>query len=784
MSLLLYEIKKLFSTKIVIFLFLLLLFANGSSIVLGLLQNEDVLIQNYSQYESVIGSIEGKSQDEKLRFLKDEYVFYENAIQYKKDKMLIEQGLLESFPEDLITKDFISRYDTEDSMLFEKKYQLYKKVYQYYFDCYNYQDYLQRIDKDIEELANKPAWKYYPQWKKNDFTNRSQVYSKLDDIQVKPVNFVAMEQYAQNNTTIFFAFLFVCFVCIQLFHIDETTQMNQVITITKKGYKQSAMAKLSVLFLFTSISVVVFSISSLLIYEMFFKGIDTSVVIQSIPFFYTSPHQINFLNFILQNLGFSILAIFAISLVLCMLIKLLRSKQLALFIVLVLFVLSFILYQTISIDSNLFLLHYFNLYTILNFANLVVGYLYLPLFHTTMSVLALQFGLLVIVIGVSGFIFIVVYEHCSKNAMQIPLWILRKINRLYETTNLMLHEMYKMLFMKKGILILLCSLVVTVVTMVNTITSLPKEAIVAEKEIHDVYQDYGGKITSEKQKVILDTKEKYEKEVKELNLAKQKLASNEMNESTYTSLLEKYQNTNNERNAFFVFYEQYTKYPQYVVYQKGYRAIMSVYTPFRDFRTSLLFFITIILLLSGIYTVDQVKKEDVLYRISKNGSKKRMQAKWIIAFTTILIVFIIVNFCEVYAFSQLYPMSDMHAPIASVFNELTFSDSFLLNEDTSIMKYFILLYGMRLLAMCAIVSVVVCISKYTKNQVAAVLFSLLLIVPNFLVASNIKVFTNISLLDMLMGNQLLRNANYFGVIIFSIILIIASFYLVNKKNKK
>lgn len=91
---------------------------------------------------------------------------------------------------------------------------------------------------------------------------------------------------------------------------------------------------------------------------------------------------------------------------------------------------------------------------------------------------------------------------------------------------------------------------------------------------------------------------------------------------------------------------------------------------------------------------------------------------------------------------------------------------------------------MRLLAMCAIVSVVVCISKYTKNQVAAVLFSLLLIVPNFLVASNIKVFTNISLLDMLMGNQLLRNANYFGVIIFSIILIIASFYLVNKKNKK
>lgn len=120
MSLLLYEIKKLFSTKIVIFLFLLLLFANGSSIVLGLLQNEDVLIQNYSQYESVIGSIEGKSQDEKLRFLKDEYVFYENAIQYKKDKMLIEQGLLESFPEDLITKDFISRYDTEGSMLFEK----------------------------------------------------------------------------------------------------------------------------------------------------------------------------------------------------------------------------------------------------------------------------------------------------------------------------------------------------------------------------------------------------------------------------------------------------------------------------------------------------------------------------------------------------------------------------------------------------------------------------------------------------------------------------------------
>lgn len=768
MKLISYELKKIFSHNSIKYIIITLICFNILGLFIELTQSENILIQKSDDYHLVMDKMRVLNQEEQLEYLQSQVAFYQLAIEYREFSTLPDDMLFE-VEEQEIFKDaeFIQNYEKLTDINIYQEFDFYNTLYTKYYNVYNYPSYIQQVSNGIENIQSSSIWNTYPRWKQKDYLEMEKTYQRLSNIDIEIVNTLAITQYISSHIIMFFPVIIVLILCMYIFQVDDMDAMDELIYVTKNGGFSTAVSKLASVLIVSVLLNFILAFLYIFILSNMYGRIPFSSTIQSIPILYESPHNFTIWEWLLYSLFLKSLVMIVLGFIISCLFKVFHNKVLSIAIFVSLLLISATLYYGIDENSIMVFWKYANLYAILDTSFLLSKYLQLSFFNRGISIiqLTLLISLLCSVISVNVYLFL--YGKKSRERSGVSFNI---TNKLYKNTKILVHEFLKLTFMKNaGIIFTLCLIVqgVYIYQSYKSINSLEYEH---EQVIYNTFDTYGGFITEEKEAIIETKKLDYEAEEKWMAMAFQDYRNNRIDAHSYNAILTEYRNNSVSRHAFNTFYEQYQVNPSYVIYARGYRAIFSLNTDEREFRSAALIMFGLILLFSGIYTVDQENDEDQLYTLTYHGKKSRMNAKWKVVAIYASLLFLFYFMSEFLLFRYLYPMNNWLAPFNTILSrDMNIALQWPLNNQISLLLYWLMLTFIRVLG--TITTCIVCtfISKQSKKQITAIILCMTcLFLPTVLELQGLDFMRYFSLFDMVMGNRFL----YYGFSVWKILLII------------
>ncbi|NLZ47084.1 MAG: hypothetical protein GX896_10385, partial [Clostridiales bacterium] len=313
----------------------------------------------------------------------------------------------------------------------------------------------------------------------------------------------------------------------------------------------------------------------------------------------------------------------------------------------------------------------------------------------------------------------------------------------YKTTNLFLHECYKIFIGGKVILILLAF----GLSIWYFYTPLSERFESSTEAYYKHYMiKYEGALTDEKQSDIDAEAEYFDKLQMDLNKA-----STESNGNNY--------------NIFMAYQEELIPFPAFqllqqhaeylsgtnkgeFVYDSGYKLLTGDQSAGnKDIRLALISMTMLIAGLTYVYSIEYNTGASILLRSSRNGRNKTFATKLIISVFITTAIFILTYAPYFYNVLKAYGTNGILAPANSMDHLANIPDSI------SIKSYLILISVSRYLIMLVAMIVIFSISKRLKSFISAlVLETTVLILPLLLSLLGIKVFDYILLNPFIIAN--------------------------------
>lgn len=761
----LFEFQKLFrQTRIKsIFLIFILLFVGVFTF--QQMNDENTFVKNHALYTKEIEYMNSINDKKKIEYVDDKMTFYETLINY--NQMYNKSIIVGSEEEiDIFDEEIVSYYKKTDMEEIRSLNVFYTALNDYIKNTILYNEYLAQVQKGIENIRDGISWNMYSEARKNYFDEMEVAYTALQSESLPLSNTLSFEQFSKSNIDIFFVVTLALLITILVFQLDDKNEMNQLLLTTKKGGYTSALAKLVVI-LITSIAMTLsFFVLKYSICHIVYGAFHWQHPIQSTSFFHESAYNLNVGQILLLYIGLLCLFVVSMQLVLVSLFKFFRIKMVSLLIIILLFLMSAISFYTIDSNSKFVLWKYLNLFLGFQITNLYSAFNSVAIFNQILSLPTLFTWIFMVLSGVSLVIFIV-FCNTSMKTLTLHNPVDKITYKMYKHTSIYLHEMQKLLFNGKTILIII--LFIGLGCWIQTSSFDGVETLIYENEEYafEMFNTYGGKMDGEKQKVIESKNQSIDDLQLKMEQAKFEYDMKRITIEDYQKVVDEYQSSLKEGAMFKIVYNQYTLNPEYVVYAKGYHSIFGMNTEYRDIRNAIFVSIFLVLSFYAIYTMDQEKDEEMLYVVSKNGIQKRLHKKVLVLFTLIPI-YLLYYLVEFFQFQSLYPMNHWDFPLAALANE-NVSYMFPLSENVPIGVYFICLWGIRLFAVVSITLFVLYISKKSKKRIVSFLVSFLIVlVPGLLSFTGLHFLSAISLLHLLMGNSVLQS-NMTVIVIYLIL---------------
>ena len=779
MQLIRYEIRKLTSKRNLIVAILLLLFATFTFLYMEQLQSNDVMAKYKDVYFSINKQLNGKNLQDKKAWIEKKHTFFTQVKQYEE-----QLHLTEAFQDDTEAQkadaDFLSEYQnllqTDIYTDLNAHLQIYQYLHTYYNRITEYQTYLDGILKKTDFLKNNPMHITISDEKLQQLEFTKSTYERLRNTSFSDEGFLVFERYVTSSVSIMicFAWLFIAIIVLQS---DESADMTSLITTTKYGRVASRFSKCIVIFITGILLTILIEGGYLLLLQGLYGGINWEASIQSIPSLYTSAFQGNVgmwygITFAIKIItGFTLAMIFA-CLYQCF-------QKFSILLMSALLALSYLLFQTISVNSILRIFHYLNLYEISNTHTFYQDYIVFTFRSITISLAEL----LCICIIICKLLFTALFLFLHKK-VRIPKWNAHSI-AFVQHTSLLIHEIQKIIVNNKFFIIcvLLC---VYQGNYSYTIASQRQDSVIEDKVI-ELYKEYGGVLNPVKKRKIEKQYKLYEEQETELEkLAAEKDRGMAASEANYQALLKKSMDQIKDKAAFKIFYKDYQD-GEVLVYKKGYQAIFAMNTQERDIQMSILLIASLIFALHGIYTFDQQKKEYILYETTKKGRRSRNRAKFIVVLMVSVFMYLFYNLSDALAFHQLYPMFQWDAPLQAVVPD-DWSIASSLPLEISCLQYACLLYFIRCSGVVLSGCIVALISKKCENPLVSCFLSLfILLFPMILYYNGADFILYVTVFDLVQGNLFLyHNFNFIKYLVIILFLAGSSvrrFSLIHSKRK-
>lgn len=759
MKLLLFEIKKLTLNRSFLVMFLLLLFTIYAFLYMEQIQTLEIAISHDTSYQNIKETLIGKSLVEKKNLTKEKTEFPSQVNQYEEQISLVQAiGDNNQEPLSFVNQNFLSRYHELVQSDIYTNYVDDLKVYQYLYKYYNnltdYEKYLDSIIEKTEFMKNNSMQGSLSEAKTLQLDSLLKEYERLRGTELSDSGFLPVEQYANSSLPILILFAWM-FLTIAIMQNDDSTEMDLLITTTKKGKFLSRLIKYIVILMLGCLCTILIDSLFLIVLQLLYGTVDWNVSIQSIPSFYTSTFSGTIGLWYLTTLFLKIAVGFAFSMILSALYQ--WFQKVSLVIISALIALSYMLYQCISVNSIFRIFHYLNLYELGSVHDYFKDYTPFTLGSITISLpMLLSIGTFLCIL-LFGTLYLFTNSSIRRNNIgRLPYPFIQH-------TNLTLHEFEKVFYNNRYMIICLLLCFYQGYCIFSVVGQQNESEL--ENKVISLYQQFGGVLDSNKRETIEMIYQTYEKKDAELANLSSKNEKGIITDEEYQFQLSQALNQVKDKSAFFNFYNEVQSAQDILVYKKGYQALFALNTNERDIRMSVLMIATLVFALHGIFTFDNQNNENLLYETTKKGRSSKYKSKLIVIITVSILLYVFYNLSDFLVFNNIYPMLQWDAPLSAILPDGAKISS-TLSLDMSCIQYACQLYAVRFIGMVFCGYTIFVISKKMENLMISCFVSMLILLfPMLLYYNEASFLLTVTLFDLVQGNLFLFSSYSFVKII-------------------
>lgn len=737
MKLYFYELYKLLSNRIFVFLFVLVFSVNISAFILtqNLENTETKTDFNRSEYSAVLHDYRNMPVDKAIDDATENYKIYSMCRKISNiiSNNDIKPDDLELILDDLKTSDpdiFKLAYEIIQSGSDDNgKAELYKQAVEQLSYIKKYDSFIDEMEQRADKMLTFSVFADKDSFSMNNIQQTPKDFEHLKGIKLIPADYTGVEKGTSFYITDFLVIALIFMMCICFFSLEREKSLIILIKSTKNGHFSAAASKLTAFLTCVAVTCILFYgsdiVSSFCIYGL---G-ELSAPIQSISSFMDCNLKINVLQYLLLWNGCKILTAVTFGFIFAAVFMLIKNSAIIYSVCAAITVAEYLLFAFVMSQSPINHFKYINLMYFLDSRKLLRNYLNLNFFNIPINIFPIYLTLSTALIILSTFIFVFAFSNqrqiASGNILSV---ITEKIRQRFlrnrGNVSIFFAEGYKLLIQQKVWIILVLLLCIGISNSYRTYND--SFVSISEATYHSYMQTLEGKLDSDKKRFIEEEKTYYEnvfKEYNALSMLEEKSIEQQSREESLQFIID------NKYKGFKMFMDHYDYLQQkhtsnstgiYFIDDLKYGHIFS--SSKNDWQNFTICLAAMIVALGNIFAFEHKKNMTGLLRSTPGGKYRLCMIKYIISGLTTAVIFIAAYSPDFIVYFRQYGSIIGEAPAYSmeVFSEAP--------AGLSLSGLLILMYALRFIILLCVAVFIASLSELTENYFLTMIISTMLFI--------------------------------------------------------
>ena len=709
------ELYKIFSKKIFLILFIVLLLLNGFFIYNKQIKGND---------------IDFISANAKIS-LNNDIAKYNN----KNDKIKFVHNKLKALEKDDVTHYTDDSY-SERTLLDNAENQL--KIVS------DYKAYINKIIEKSDNITGVSIFEDSSSFSYKNAVKTAKDYKPLSNIETAYSNSEGVNMATDFMLTDLIVILLLCIVCDALIGSERNININSLQRTCRYGRNKSAISKMVVGFITTAVICLMFYGVNYIIAGYTYGFGDLFRPIQSVDSFSNCTLRINVLQYLMLHFITKVLVMYLIYTIVNVLSMVGKSKTISYIAFLCILIVSYCLNLFIGDNTSLMCFKYINLISFVDTKNVISHYRNINIFGEPINyvtcfwivVLVLLLGLVALNILIYSRKKITAYNKSNNS-------FLSKLKISCGSTNVIVHELYKTFVSNKvGIIIL-----VVLLTQLYITISSPIVLSNDEKYQKYYFSYYAGDFNSNTKSKIENQIKKYEDNKKSMDKCMSDYDNGLITKEKYEDLFSTYSTIDEDYSNFKKYVIPYYDYlinqskadkSVSVVNYNGYCALLGLEGNLSN-TYCLALYVLMVICIIPIFTVEYERKSIHLLSSTKLGFKSLVFKKIVCSCIVTALLNLLIYVPYFIRIISSYGINELGAAACSIEKLSNISDGL------SILNVIIITFAIRLLVSLVITVIISGISLFTKNTIISIIITtLVFVVPLLLPINDINILNSFS----------------------------------------
>lgn len=707
------ELYKIFSKKIFLILFVVLLLLNGFFIYNKQIKGND---------------IDFISANAKIS-LNNDIAKYNN----NNDKIKFVHNKLKALEKDDVTHYTDDSY-SERTLLDNAENQL--KIVS------DYKAYINKIIEKSDNITGVSIFEDSSSFSYKNAVKTAEDYKPLSNIETAYSNSEGVNMATDFMLTDLIVILLLCIVCDALIGSERNININSLQRTCRYGRNKSAISKMVVGFITTAVICLMFYGVNYIIAGYTYGFGDLFRPIQSVDSFSNCTLRINVLQYLMLHFITKVLVMYLIYTIVNVLSIVGKSKTISYIAFLCILIVSYCLNLFIGDNTSLMCFKYINLISFVDTKNVISHYRNINIFGEPINyVTCFWVVLLVLLLGLVA-LNILIYSRKKITAYnKSNNSFLSKLKISCGSTNVIVHELYKTFVSNKvGIIIL-----VVLLTQLYITISSPIVLSNDEKYQKYYFSYYAGDFNSNTKSKIENQIKKYEDNKKSMDKCMSDydngLITKEKYEdlfSTYSTIDEDYSNFKKYVIPYYDYLKSKADKSVSVVNYNGYCALLGLKGNLSN-TYCLALYVLMVICIIPIFTVEYERKSIHLLSSTKLGFKSLVFKKIVCSCIVTALLNLLIYVPYFIRIISSYGINELGTAACSIEELSNISDGL------SILNVIIITFAIRLLVSLVITVIISGISLFTKNTIISIIITtLVFVVPLLLPINDINILNSFS----------------------------------------
>lgn len=709
------ELYKIFSKKIFLILFVVLLLLNGFFIYNKQIKGND---------------IDFISANAKIS-LNNDIAKYNN----NNDKIKFVHNKLKALEKDDVTHYTDDSY-SERTLLDNAENQL--KIVS------DYKAYINQIIEKSDNITGVSIFEDSSSFSYKNAVKTAEDYKPLSNIETAYSNSEGMNMATDFMLTDLIVILLLCIVCDALIGSERNININSLQRTCRYGRNKSAISKMVVGFITTAVICLMFYGVNYIIAGYTYGFGDLFRPIQSVDSFSNCTLRINVLQYLMLHFITKVLVMYLIYTIVNVLSMVGKSKTISYIAFLCILIVSYCLNLFIGDNTSLMCFKYINLISFVDTKNVISHYRNINIFGEPINyVTCFWIVLLVLLLGLVA-LNILIYSRKKITAYnKSNNSFLSKLKISRGSTNVIVHELYKTFVSNKvGIIIL-----VVLLTQLYITISSPIVLSNDEKYQKYYFSYYAGDFNSNTKSKIENQIKKYEDNKKSLDKCMSDYDNGLITKEKYEDLFSTYSTIDEDYSNFkkyvIPYYDYLTNQSKAgksvsVVNYNGYCALLGLEGNLSN-TYCLALYVLMVICIIPIFTVEYERKSIHLLSSTKLGFKSLVFKKIVCSCIVTALLNLLIYVPYFIRIISSYGINELGAAGSSIEELSNISDGL------SILNVIIITFAIRLLVSLVITVIISGISLFTKNTIISIIITtLVFVVPLLLPINDINILNSFS----------------------------------------